>query len=335
MKLGELFEQAIQMGIDSDPRGQDGVEKALNLTRKSYQRLSNKEKEFFDLDSLTNPYADSRILCGDEDAEIKKIIVGIDMEAPELLLTDTLNKAGAAIDLVVAHHPKGRALAALDQVMQLQPGAWANVGVARNITEALLEGRAEEVKISTGGGNYNRAVDVAKLLGLKMICLHTPCDNLVNAYLTAMMQDEEPETLSDVLDILVDIPEYSSAAMDNNAPMIVSGNKNRSVGKVFVDMTGGTSCPKEYYRLLGEAGISTVLCMHAGKEAIEEAKSCHLNLVIAGHMASDSLGINLVLDSFADAGIEIVPISGMIRVNRSLLALGEDYDRITCSGRER
>ena len=98
--------------------------------------------------------------------------------------------------------------------------------------------------------------------------------------------------------------------------MIVAGSADRYAGKIFVDMTGGTGGPKEYYRLLSEAGISTVLCMHAGKDVITEAKDCHLNVVIAGHMASDSLGVNLFLDQLEARGVEIVPLSGLIRVKR-------------------
>jgi hypothetical protein len=317
MKLADIYALAISMGIEKDPRGRAEVDKVLTKAQKAYDKLEEKEKQFFDWESLSNPYADSRILVGDPQAEIKKLIVGIDMELPELLLTASLNAAGAEIDLVMGHHPEGRALAALDQVMHLQPGAWANAGVTRSVAESLLEGRAKEVKISTGGSNYNRSVDAARLLGIPLICLHTPCDNQVNTFLTQLLTEQSPDTVADVIDILLDIPEYMAAAKDNNAPMIVSGSRSRSAGKIFVDMTGGTGGPKEYYRLLAEAGISTVLSMHAGKETIEQAKDCHLNLVIAGHMASDSLGINFILDALEQKGVEIVPASGMIRISRN------------------
>ena len=172
------------------------------------------------------------------------------------------------------------------------------------------------MEISVGGGNYNRTVDAAAALGLNMLCLHTPCDNLVNQYLTQLMVDKAPDELAGVVDILLDIPEYASAARRNNAPLIVAGSPERHAGKIFVDMTGGTGGPKEYYRLLAEAGISTVICMHAGKDTIAEAKDCHLNVIIAGHMASDSLGINLFLDEVEARGVEIVPVSGLIRIKR-------------------
>ena len=316
MKLKEIYALAIDLGINADPRGREGALKVLAAAAKAYDKLDEKQKPFFDTDSLTNPYADTRILAGDPEAEINKMIVGVDIEIGELLLTRELNRGGANIDLAMSHHPAGRALAALDQVMQLQPGAWANVGVPRNVAEGYLEGRTKEVAISVGGENYNRTVDAAGALGLRLICIHTPCDNLVNQYLTRFMEKEKPETIEEVLTLLMTIPEYAFAAKNNNPPLVVSGGKNRSAGKIFVDMTGGGAPPKEYYRLLAEAGISTVLCMYAKKETIEVAKEAHLNVIIAPHMPSDSIGLNLFLDQLAARGITIVPISGLIRVGR-------------------
>ena len=53
--------------------------------------------------------------------------------------------------------------------------------------------------------------------------------------------------------------------------------------------------------------------MHATPEVIkamnEHNKS---NLVIAGHMASDSLGFNQILDAWEEKGVEIVRISGIV-----------------------
>ena len=56
--------------------------------------------------------------------------------------------------------------------------------------------------------------------------------------------------------------------------------------------------------------------MHQREEWKDEAKKHHLNVIVAGHMASDSLGLNLFLDNLEKKGIEIVPCSGFIRVSR-------------------
>ena len=139
----------------------------------------------------------------------------------------------------------------------------------------------------------------------------------MNTFLTRLMEEEAPETVGDVCKLLRSIPEYELAAKTNNPAMIVSGCADRSAGKVFVDMTGGTGGPKEYYKLLSEAGVGTVLCMHAGKDTIEVSREAHISVVIAGHMPSDSLGINLFLDQVEAAGVEVLCCSGLTRFKRN------------------
>jgi len=39
--------------------------------------------------------------------------------------------------------------------------------------------------------------------------------------------------------------------------------------------------------------------------------------VIAGHVSSDALGMNLVLDHIESQGVEVICTSGMVRVKRS------------------
>jgi len=52
------------------------------------------------------------------------------------------------------------------------------------------------------------------------------------------------------------------------------------------------------------------------EEHRKEAEKHHINVVIAGHMASDSLGMNILLDELEKSGVEIIPTSGLIRVKR-------------------
>ena len=46
--------------------------------------------------------------------------------------------------------------------------------------------------------------------------------------------------------------------------------------------------------------------------AMKTGKHNKANLVIAGHMSSDSLGFNQILDAWEAKGIEIVRINGII-----------------------
>ena len=48
----------------------------------------------------------------------------------------------------------------------------------------------------------------------------------------------------------------------------------------------------------------------------KKAEENNLNVVIAGHDSSDSIGMNLFLDELEKKGVEIIPCSGLIRISR-------------------
>ena len=317
MKLQEIYKLAVQMGIESDPRGAEVVQKELDKAQKAFAKLDEEDKSYFDTETLTNPYADTRILHGEQDLEISKVFCGVDIESGEIAVVDALNRHGAGINLLLAHHPEGAALAALPEVMHLQSGYLARVGVKPNLAESLMDERIKEVRKSISVTNHLRAVHSAQLLGLAFLCVHTPCDNLVNKFVGDYLAKEQPQTLDELCKCLRKIPEYRFSAQHHNPPQIVSGSGAYSVGKIMIDFTGGTGGHNDNMKALSEAGISTVITMHIGDKMLETAKNARLNVVIAGHIASDNVGLNLFLDSLEAAGIEIVPGSGLVRVKRS------------------
>ena len=316
MKLREIYNLAVEAGIKADPRGEEQVRKLLAKAKDDCEKLSDDDKPYFDRESLSNPYADTRILTGEPDTEIKHIIAGIDMESAEVLLADRLREKGEKIDLVLTHHPEGKALAALDKVMGMQADIWHQFGVPINVGDMLITRRAEEVKRGLSPVNHNRAVDAARLLDLPLMCVHTPADNLVSQFLNNLFADKEPYLLSDVVKILRDVPEYGSAAKLNAGPNIIVGPGNRRAGKILVMMTGGTGGPEDSIEKLAAAGVGTIVEMHLAEKLRKKAEEFGLNVVIAGHIASDSIGVNLYLDKLENQGINIIAGSGLIRVKR-------------------
>ncbi|MBI5205694.1 MAG: NGG1p interacting factor NIF3 [Nitrospirae bacterium] len=317
MTLKELYNKAITTGIKNDPRSKEFVLKELESRKKDFEKLKDDEKEFFDNETLNNPYSDSRILNGTGEEKIKSALIGIDIEVGEILLADSLKAKGKGVDLLLSHHPEGRAYANLYSVMQMQSDILHRFGVPINIAEDLMEGRIKEVERRLMPVNHTRAVDAAKLLGIPFMCLHTPADNMVATYLQKIFDEKKPYKISDVLDILKNIPEYKTAAFNGAGPKILIGSKNRKAGKIFVDMTGGTEGSKEIFSSLTASGVNTIVGMHLGEEHRKEAEKNHLNVVIAGHISSDNLGLNLLLDELSkNNSLEIVECSGFKRVSR-------------------
>ena len=318
MLLRDIYETIVVKGIENDPRGKEMVIKTLAKKKKNYEDMKDVEKEFFDMESLTNPYYDTRILNGTGNENIKIALVGIDMEMAELLLADRLKSKGKKIDLVMAHHPEGRAFASFYEVMHMQADILNKFGVPINVAESLLEGRIKEVERRLSPANHSRAVDVARLLEIPFLCVHTPADNMVACYLQHIFNEKKPETLEDIIEILRTMPEYREAAKNNTGPKILLGSKDRRAGKIFVDMTGGTEGAKDIFESLVNSGINTIVVMHLSEEHRKEAEKHHLNVVNAGHIASDNLGMNLMLDEIEGKGnMEVLSCSGFRRFKRT------------------
>ena len=317
MKLREIYNLAVETGINADPRGAATAKKALKKAKTVLDKLDARDKDEFDNERLTNPFADTRILYGADDVAVKNVIAGIDVETPELLLADRLRENGTKIDLVIGHHPEASAYANLHQVMGMQTDLWNMFGVPVNVGDALMDERMREVKRGLMPVNKERPRDAARLLNIPFMCCHTPADNLVTSELEARMGKEKPETLKDIIDILKTYPEYKEAAKQSSGPTILVGAPDNRTGKIFVDMTGGTGGPKKIISEWVKAGVGTVIGMHMNEKNREEAVKHHLNVVIAGHIASDSIGLNLFLDKLEQKGVGVTAFSGLIRVKRT------------------
>lgn len=318
MKLEQLYRKAVKIGIENDLRGKEEIKKILKEEKEKFDSLKKDELEYYDKDRLFNPFSDSRVLNGELNTEVKKVIVGIDMETGEMLLTYLLNKdLGQKIDLIIAHHPEGYALAQLYDVMKLQADLMASYGINISVAEQLMEKRISEIERRLMPVNHTRAVDAAKVLGIPMMCIHTPADNCVTNYLKKTFETQKPYKLKDLLKILKNIPEYKKSAKLQVPPKIVSGSENSKCGKIYVDMTGGTEGSKEIFEKYANSGVSTLVGMHLSEEHLENAKKAKLNVVIAGHISSDVLGLNLLFDEIEkEEKLEFVGISGFERMRR-------------------
>lgn len=313
MKIKEIFDLSTKMGIAADFRGSEGVAKFLARKKKKYESLSETAKKEFDLEKLNNPYLDSRIHNVAEDKEIKKILAGIDIDTSELLLAKQLND----IDLVIGHHPLGKALADLGDAVELQSDILNYYGVPINIAESLTFPRMSEVARGVSASNHQKTIDAARLLKINLMNTHSSCDNLVASFLKNKIEQENPETVEDLMNLLKSIPEYKEAEKNKAGPKIFVGNPERRCGKtVLIEISGGTGGSSKLYEKMAQVGIGTTVAMHMSEENRKEAEASHLNVIIAGHISSDSLGMNLFLDELEKNGIEIVPCSGLIRVKR-------------------
>jgi len=245
------------------------------------------------------------VVAGDN---IKKVLIGIDMETSELLLAKELG-----YDCVVSHHPKNTNTAMLD-VMHDHIYKLEALGVPRNKSQKLLAPRKDELSYGQHVSNSRRSESAAKLLNMPYISLHSPADIIGETYVQKFMDDKfanKPDTkVQDVVDALEEIAEYKNSA---RKPIIRVGAKDSYAGKIYVLMSGltgpGAGILKEYFN----AGVGTLIKMHIPEKDAKELKEQNIgNVIIAGHMSSDSLGLNRIAQKWRESGVDVTLMSGIV-----------------------
>lgn len=292
MKFSVLYKLALKFGSLNDPR------------------INKKDAKKFE---------DSAILYGNPNLEIKKVMVGIDIEVGEIVLADRIRQA-QGLDLVISHHPEGHAFAELFKIMRLQIDVLKKTGISDSVARKLLDERQTEVERRILPNNHDRAVDAARLLKMPFMCLHTVADNHVFAFLNSLMNKRKPRTVGNIVDLLLQIPEYRMAQACKVGPRIIMGSPKREAGKILMEMTGGTEGSKDVYDKLYKKGIRTLICMHLSEDHFKKAKEANLNVIIAGHISSDTLGLNLLLDNIekeTKQELVVIDCSGFHRIRRN------------------
>jgi len=239
---------------------------------------------------------------------IKKVLMGVDMDTAEIMLAKQLG-----YDCVVSHHPRNTNVKMID-LMDTHIRKLAELGVPKNKSQKLLEERKQELDYNWHVSNSRRSESAAKLLNMPFMSIHTPCDivgeQIVQKFLDEKFGDKPDTKVQEVVEALEEIGEYKNSA---RKPAIRVGSKDSYAGRIYVLMSGltgpGSKILKEYL----EAGVGTLVMMHIPEKDAKELKEQSIgNVVIAGHMSSDSLGMNLIAEKWAGKGIETTMMSGVV-----------------------
>lgn len=279
----------------------------MQITTVTTQDMVQKALELAGIEALP---CDSQIITTGND--VRRVLFGIDMETQELLLAKQLG-----FDCVVSHHPHaGNAMIDFAKVMEIQIDKMVSFGVPINRAQKALRKKQLTVDIGMHVSNYDRTASAAKLLDLAYFNVHMPADliteNEVQALLDQRFSGEPKATLGDVMAYMKGMDAYASAPA---GPVIRVGSEKDYAGKIAVLMAGGTNGGADVYKAYFDAGVGTIIAMHMPedvKKAVEEQG--YGNVIIAGHMASDSIGLRRIADAWRDMGLEVVTMAGILAV---------------------
>ena len=239
---------------------------------------------------------------------IKKILMGVDMDTPELLLAKELG-----YDCVVSHHPRNTNTEMLE-VMNRHILKLEKLGVPRNKSQKALAPKKDELSYMRHVANSRRSESAAKLLNMPYVSLHTPADiiseGIVQKFIDEKFAGKPDTTVEEVAKALEEIGEYGNSA---RKPVIRVGSKDSYAGKIYVQMSGLTGPGAGVLKLYFEGGVGTLVMMHIPEKDAKELKEHDVgNVLIAGHMSSDSLGMNVIADKWRELGVEVTMMSGVV-----------------------
>ena len=241
---------------------------------------------------------------------VRRVFATIDCDVADLMMARVLR-----CDTILTHHPEGPAMVDGWKLIPLQIEQMVECGVPLARAEAAIQRRMQSVELNSHARNYARVVQAAQLLNVSLLNVHLPCDvitrRLIMEKMAAFNAPQSRATVAEVVAALQEFPEQKQAATE---PKVRLGSPERLAGHVTVAMAGYTNGGVDVLKAYFDAGVGTVLMMHFPEGDLKEAREQKLagNLIITGHMASDSIGINVYLDALEQRGLEVVRAGGII-----------------------
>ncbi len=235
---------------------------------------------------------------------IETVLVGIDAGVPELLLAKRLG-----CDAVIAHHPQGgTATINFHHVFKRHIQQMVSAGVPRDEAEKTVQKKLDALKVETHTRNYGHAVDVARLLRIPYMNIHTPLDEVGRKLMTDKINSRitKDSIVQDVVSALEELPEFKNAITEIKIRL---GKAQNPAGKVVVSHGAGTNGGYEIAGTYFKYGIGTVLYIHIRPGDLEKLKvEKRGNLIVTGHVASDSLGINPLIRELEKRNLSVTRI---------------------------
>lgn len=245
---------------------------------------------------------------------VRRALFGIDVDPADLLLAKE-----KGYDLVIAHHPTGgSAVVDFPKVLSKHADILVRHGVPKAAAQAAVRELQDEREPRAHAENYDHLPSVAKLVGIGLMCIHNPCDEIGRRVMDETLRARLPANprVRDAIEVLQSLPEFKSA---KTRIVVRMGKADNPLGKWAVHHGAGTNGGLSVARAAFDHGIDTVFYIHIDAGALRRlweayGREASRNLVVTGHLASDSIGINVLVRELRARGIRIDTYSGIIDV---------------------
>jgi hypothetical protein len=138
--------------------------------------------------------------------------------------------------------------------------------------------------------------------------IHTPLDEIGRRMMQEKIDSkiDKESTVKDMVDALYELTEFKNAVTKIKVRL---GKAKNPAGKTVVSHGAGTNGGYEIAKTYFKHGIGTVVYIHVGLGDLERLRAEGKgNLIVTGHIASDSVGINPFVKQLEKKGISVVKI---------------------------
>lgn len=233
---------------------------------------------------------------------IKKVLIAIDVGTAELMLARQLG-----CDAVIAHHPLAVAHVNFYKVFDRHVDFMVEHGVPKKIAGEAVEKLKERVETRNHADIYSAVVGAAKALGMPLVNIHQPCDEYMRQVILKAIKSGRTEYVSDIVKSISKIPEFRHAATRVQTRL---GSEKNKAGRWALIVAAGTNGGYHIARAYFQHGVSTVIYLHVDYGDLTKMREDKLegNLVVMGHLAGDSIGLNGLAGRLEDLGVETVRV---------------------------
>ncbi len=244
---------------------------------------------------------------------LKRVMLGIDVGAAELLLARDLGLDGA-----IAHHPAGgRAILDFPKVLVRGIDLMVEAAVPEEIARQTLQPAIARAMLRAQAANHDHAPSIARLLGLPFMNVHLPLDEFgrrvmdetIRNHLAGLGRDP---LVGDVVAALRTIPEIRDAP---TRVMVPVGRLDAPAGRICVFHGAGTNGGFAVAQTLFAYGVETVIYIHLAPEEAERLRALPApsgSVVVSGHISSDLIGVNRFVQALEKRGVEVIRMSGVV-----------------------
>lgn len=231
---------------------------------------------------------------------IHKALIAIDVSIAELVLAKNLG-----CDAVIAHHPIGISALNFHRVIDRHVEYMVENGIPRDLAAEATRKLKERVRTRSHATIYHQVVHAAKILNLPLVNIHQPCDEIMRRRILERIISGSTEYVSDIIKSVDSIAEFKNAETKVET---IFGSSNNRTGRWALVVAAGTNGGYPIAKLYFQHGIDTVIYLHIGYNDVLKMQDEQLNgnLVILGHLAGDSIGLNALADKLEERDIETV-----------------------------